>query len=385
MRALEKERKKNLKSSMERKHESVTTGFDQGWQISDISNLSETAMKDAQSRWDHVAKPLHSLGLLEDALVRIAGIQGTSQVNLTKRALVIMCADNGVVEEGVTQTGQDVTAVVTRNFTAGDSCVCLMADRANEDVYPVDIGVADSLEDSHEVHPLSRKKVRSGTRKFVKEPAMTREEVQKALQVGMVLEKELKEQDYHLIALGEMGIGNTTTSSAVACAILGLEPERMTGRGAGLSDEGLIKIQRVIREALAHYAPDPADGIGVLSAVGGLDLAGLAGVCIGVAMYHVPVVLDGVITAAVALAAQTICPGVSNYLLASHVSAEPAGRLILERLGLTAAIDGHLCLGEGTGAMAFMPLLDMALEIYEKMSTFEDIHIEEYKELNEQK
>ena len=131
----------------------------------------------------------------------------------------------------------------------------------------------------------------------------------------------------------------------------------------------------MIREALAHYAPDPADGIGVLSAVGGLDLAGLAGVCIGGAMYHVPVVLDGVITAAAALAAQTICPGVSDYLLASHVSAEPAGRLILERLGLTAAIDGHLCLGEGTGAMAFMPLLDMALEIYEKMSTFEDIHI----------
>ena len=120
MRALEKERKKNLKSSMERKHENVTTGFDQGWQISDISNLSETAMRDAQSRWDHVAKPLHSLGLLEDALVRIAGIQGTSQIDLTKRALVIMCADNGVVEEGVTQTGQDVTAVVTRNFTAGE-------------------------------------------------------------------------------------------------------------------------------------------------------------------------------------------------------------------------------------------------------------------------
>ena len=209
--------------------------------------------------------------------------------------------------------------------------------------------------------------------------------MQKALQVGIELVKELKEQDYHLIALGEMGIGNTTTSSAVACAILGIEPERMTGRGAGLSDEGLKKKQRVIREALAHYAPDPADGIGVLSAVGGLDLAGLAGVCIGGAMYHVPVVLDGVITAAAALAAQTICPGVSDYLLASHVSAEPAGRLILERLGLSAAIDGHLCLGEGTGAMAFMPLLDMALEIYEKMSTFEDIHIEEYKELNEQK
>ena len=350
-------------------------------QLEQISQLSKTSMKEAQSRWDHVAKPLHSLGLLEDALVRIAGIQGTSRIDLAKRALVIMCADNGVVEEGVTQTGQEVTAVVTENFTAGDSCVCLMANQANVDVFPVDIGVADPLEHCYEVHPLVRRKVRFGTRNFAKEPAMTREEVQQALEVGIDLVRELKEQDYHLIALGEMGIGNTTTSSAVACAILGLEPERMTGRGAGLSDEGLKKKQRVIREALDRYALDPTDGIGVLSAVGGLDLAGLAGVCIGGAMYHIPVVLDGVITAAAALAAQAICPGVSDYLLASHVSAEPAGKMILEKLGLTAVIDGHLCLGEGTGAMAFLPLLDMALEIYEKMSTFEDIHIEEYKEL----
>ena len=256
-----------------------------------------------------------------------------------------------------------------------------MADRANVDVFTEDIGVADPLEHCHEIHPLIRRKVRFGTRNFAKEPAMAREEVQQALQVGMDLVKELKEQDYHLIALGEMGIGNTSTSSAVACAILGVEPERMTGRGAGLSDEGLKKKQRVIREALDRYAPDPTDGIGVLSAVGGLDLAGLAGVCIGGAMYHIPVVLDGVITEAAALAAQAICPAVSDYLLASHVSAEPAGKMILEKLGLTAVIDGHLCLGEGTGAMAFLPLLDMALEIYEKMSTFEDIHIEEYKEL----
>lgn len=346
-----------------------------------IDELFDTAMREAQTRWDHVAKPLHSLGLLEDALIRMAGIQRTSQVRLKKRALVILCADNGIVEEGVTQTGQEVTAIVTQNFTAGNSCVCMMAERADVDVFPVDIGVAGNLEHCQDKYPLIRKKVMAGTRNFAKEPAMTREETQKAIETGVALAKEFKQQGYDILALGEMGIGNTTTSSAVACGLLGIEPEIMTGRGAGLSDAGLRKKQQVIREALKRYQPDPTDGIGVLSAVGGLDIAGLAGVCIGGALYHIPVVLDGLITAAAALVAETICPGVSRYLFASHISAEPAGRILLEKLGLTAVIDGHLCLGEGTGAVAFFPLLDMAMDIYEKMSTFQDICVEEYKEL----
>ena len=352
----------------------------------ELAQIRITAPEEAvrslvKKHWDTLAKPLDGMGSFETITAQIGAILGTEQIDLRKKGVLIFCADNGIVEEGVSQTGQEVTLAVAKSMARKGSSVCKMAQSMGAETIPVDIGI-----NSEESIPgVLDRKVRPGTRNFLKEPTMTEEETVRAIVTGIELVQDCKEKGYGLLATGEMGIGNTTTSSAVACAILGIEPERMTGRGAGLSDEGLKKKQRVIREALAHYAPDPADGIGVLSAVGGLDLAGLAGVCIGGAMYHVPVVLDGVITAAAALAAQTICPGVSDYLLASHVSAEPAGKLILERLGLSAAIDGHLCLGEGTGAMAFMPLLDMALEIYEKMSTFEDIHIEEYKELNEQK
>ena len=374
MRALEKERKKNLKSSMERKHESITTGFDQGWQISDISNLSETAMKDAQSRWDHVAKPLHSLGLLEDALVRIAGIQGTSQIDLTKRALVIMCADNGVVEEGVTQTGQDVTAVVTRNFTAGDSCVCLMADRADVDVFPVDIGVADPLEDCHEVHPLIRKKVRSGTRNFVKEPAMTREEVQKAFQVGIELVKELKEQDYHLIALGEMGIGNTTSTAAIVSAFLGLPPELTVGRGTGINDERMAIKRKVVADGLAKNQPRLGDAMDILCKVGGYDHAGLAGMILAGARRRVPTMVDGVNATAAALLAYGLEPACAEYMLCSHLSAEISHAKMLEVLKLTPIVDAGMRLGEGTGASLAIVILQMAINTYKELTKRGGMH-----------
>lgn len=346
-----------------------------------IQPASEEAKKRAKERWSHVAKPLGSLGLLEDAVVRIAGIQGQEKICIEKKALVIMCADNGVVEEQVTQTGQEVTAVVTENFTKGDSCACIMAERAGVDVFPVDIGVAGSLDGCGGRYPLVRRRVARGTRNFRREPAMTRQEAEKAIEEGICLAEELKNQGYHLLAVGEMGIGNTTTTSAAASVLLGLDPEVLTGRGAGLSDEGLERKLRVIREGIALHRPDPSDAVDVLSKVGGLDLAGLAGVFLGGAACRLPVVLDGVITAAAALAACSLCGHVSDYIIPSHVSAEPAGRLILEKLGLKAVIDGGMCLGEGTGAMAFVPMLSMAADIYLHMSTFEDIHIKEYRRL----
>lgn len=342
---------------------------------------SEEAKRKARERWSHVAKPLGSLGLLEDAVVKIAGVQGQEKICVDKKALVIMCADNGIVEEQVTQTGQEVTAVVTENFTKGDSCVCLMAAQAGVRVVPVDIGVAGPLENCGSRYPLLGRRVADGTRNFRKEPAMTRQETERAIQEGICVVKDLKEEGYQLLAVGEMGIGNTTTASAVASVLLGEAPHVLTGRGAGLSDEGLRRKIRVIEEGIALHKPDPADPVDVLSKVGGLDLAGLVGVFLGAAACHLPVVLDGVITAAAALAACSLCSHVSDYLIASHVSAEPAGRLILERLGLKAPIDAGLCLGEGTGAMAFVPMLSMAAEIYLHMSTFEDIQIEEYHPL----
>lgn len=348
--------------------------------IGQIDAPDERAAEAARERWSHVAKPLDSLGLLEAAIVKVAAAKGSADICLDKKALVVMCADNGVVEEGVTQTGQEVTAVVTGNFTRGDSCVCIMAERAGVDVFPVDIGVAFPIEKGKK-YPLIHRKVRKGTRNFLKEPAMTREEAIQAVSAGVELVRELKDRGYGMIATGEMGIGNTTTSSAVASVLTGEPPETMTGKGAGLSDEGLLRKISVIKEGITQRKPDPSDALDVLAKVGGLDLAGLTGIFLGGAIFHVPVVVDGFISASAALAAASINRNVSSYMLASHMSAEPASRLLMEKLGLEPVILAGMCLGEGTGAVAFLPLLDMAAEIYKKMSTFQEIHIKEYKPL----
>lgn len=352
------------------------------WLLAGISLPSKEIMKQARKRWSHVAKPLDSLGILEEDIVKIAGIAGTASVDISKRALIIMCGDNGIVEEGVTQTGQEVTAVVAENMTRGDSCVCIMAERAGVDVYPVDIGIAADIS-SGDKYPLVRRKIAYGTKNFHQEPAMTRDEAEKAVLTGIDLVKELSEKGYRLIATGEMGIGNTTTSSAVACLLLKEEPETMTGRGAGLSDEGLKRKTDVVADAVKRYGAECRDGLEVLSNVGGFDIAGLAGVFLGGAIYKIPVLIDGFISAAAALAAVSICPAAREYMIATHVSAEPAGSLLLDELGLKPFVKAGMCLGEGTGAVASIPLLDMALDVYTKMSTFQDIEIEEYKPFGE--
>lgn len=343
-----------------------------------IQPLDEHAMEMSRVRWSHVAKPLNSLGALEEDIIKMAGICRTSNVTIEKRALVIMCGDNGVVEEGVTQTGMEVTAVVTENMTDGNSSVCIMAERAGVDVFPVDIGVARELR-SGDRYPLLRKKIAYGTKNFYKEPAMTREEAFRAIETGISIVERLASDGYGLIATGEMGIGNTTTSSAVTSMLLKKDPELLTGRGAGLSDEGLKRKLKVIKEAVKAYEPLCQDGVDILSKVGGLDLAGLTGIFLGGAVYRVPVLVDGFISAAAALAAERIYPGCRQFMLASHVSAEPAGRLLLDELGLVPLIQAGLCLGEGSGAVAAVPLLDMAADIYQKMSSFKDIQIKEYK------
>lgn len=343
-----------------------------------IAPPDEHAMELSRLRWSKVAKPLNSLGALEEDMIKIAGMRRTSEVKSEPCALVIMCADNGIVEEGVTQTGKEVTAVVAENMTDGNSSVCIMAERAGVDVFPVDIGVARDLK-SKTRYPLLNRKISYGTKNFLKEPAMTRADAVKAIITGISIVEELSSKGYGLIATGEMGIGNTTTSSAVASILLKEDPGLLTGRGAGLSDQGLKRKLEVIEAGISRYACLCHDGIDVLSMVGGLDLAGLTGVFLGGAVYRVPILVDGFISATAALAAEHIYPGCSDYMLASHVSAEPAGRRLLEELNLVPLIQAGLCLGEGSGAVAAVPLLLMAADIYGKMSSFHDIKIEEYK------
>ena len=339
--------------------------------IREITPANERAARAARRRWDSIAKPLRSLGLLEDAVVRIAAMGGSPDVDLGRRAIVVMCADHGMVAEGVTQTGQEVTAIVTENMSKGDTSVCCMARVAGAELVPVDIGVARPVEGAR----ILPRNLMRGTRNMTREPAMDRETCIRAIETGIQIARELCASGVKLLGTGEMGIGNTTASSAVVSALLGVEPETVTGRGAGLSSEGLARKVDAICRAVAVNRPDPADPVDVLSKVGGLDLAGLAGVFLG------GVLVDGFISAAAALCAGRLCPAAGDYLLASHVSAEPAGELLLETLGLTPFLRAKMCLGEGTGAAAVMPLLDMALAVYREMATFDEIEVEAYQPL----
>ncbi len=345
--------------------------------LSEISAGDGNARAEARKRWDRCAKPLGSLGLLETALEDIAALTGDPDICIQSRAVVVLCADNGVVVQGVTQSSSAVTAVVARELAAGRTSVCRMAQAARCQVVPVDMGI----QDFQETPGVLPRRIGNGTGDISWGPAMTRTQAEQAVITGIGLVRDLREQGIDLLATGEMGIGNTTTSSAVACTLLGRPVEELTGRGAGLSDEGLRRKIQVIYTALEVNRPDERDPIDVLAKVGGFDLAGLCGIFLGGGLYGVPVLIDGVISAAAALCALRLCPAAGKAMLASHVSAEPAGRLLLEAIGKKPLICAEMRLGEGTGAVAAIPLLDMACAVYSGAYTFEEGGLEPYQPL----
>ena len=344
---------------------------------------SEEAGAAARRRWDSLAKPLGSLGLLEQAVQEIAALTGRADVELSDKAVFVFCADNGVVVQGVSQTDSSVTAAAARQLVLRRTSVCRMAERAGCHVIPVDLGILD-FEGAPEMESLRApagilsRRVRNGTADFTKGPAMSREEAAEAVLTGIRLAEEAGKSGFRLLAAGELGIGNTTTSSAVVSALLGLPPGEVTGRGAGLSDEGLVRKLNAIRKGIEFNRPDPDDPLDVLSKVGGLDLAAMCGLFLGGALYRIPVLIDGFPCGAAALLAERLLPGAAGAMLASHVSAEPAGDLLLRVLGKRALIRAEMRLGEGTGAVAAMPLLDMALAVYKEAYTFQEGGIEQY-------
>lgn len=345
--------------------------------IAMITPPSKEAEEQAKKRWSSIAKPLGSLGLLEDAVVRMAAMRSVERVEIKRPCVVVMCADNGVVVESISQTTQDVTAVVTKNLTIGATSVCRMAKVADVRVVPVDVGVATDVDSDG----LIVKKVAYGTKNMAVEPAMTREQAIEAIEAGISVVYKLAGQGCDLFATGEMGIGNTTTSSAITAVLLRKSVPEVTGRGAGLSSEGVKRKIAVIRRAIATNEPNPDDVLDTLSKVGGLDIAGLVGVFLGGAAFKRPVLIDGFISSVAALCAVRLCSNAAGYILPSHVSNEPAGKMLLDAMGLTPFITCGMCLGEGTGAVAAIPLLKMACAVYNEMSTFEEIAIEEYKPL----
>ena len=336
---------------------------------------SEESRKRVLENWDAVAKPIDGMGRFETLTAQIGAIIDMDKIDISKKAVIIMCADNGIVEEGVSQSGQEVTTAVAESMAKKQSSVGRMAEVIGADTIPVDIGI-NRME---AIEGVVDKKIRCGTRNFRKEPAMTEQEAIRAIATGIDMVGSCKEAGYKILATGEMGIGNTTTSSAVAAALLKCEAGKVTGRGAGLSDAGLLRKQQLIAEAIEKYDLYHTDALTVLASVGGLDIAGLTGVCIGGAIFHVPIVLDGVISMVAALLAERIVPGTKAYLLPSHKGKEPAVELLMRELEVEPVIDGRLALGEGTGAVMMFSLLDMALGIYRDRTTFSDIQIEQYQ------
>ena len=330
------------------------------------------AGEEARYRWDHVAKPLHSLGLLEDLIVQIAAAQQTADVRIEKRCALVFCADHGVVAEGVTQTGSEVTALVARSIAEGTANVNLMASAAHADVFAVDMGMLRAVPGTID------RRIACGTANMARGPAMTRAQAERAVQAGIDLVGEMKARGYQIAATGEMGIGNTTASAAVACALLGLSPEEAAGRGAGLSDAGLARKRAAVARALDINRPRADDPLDALAKVGGFEIAAMTGAFLGGVEHRVPIVIDGVISAAAALAAARIRPEAREFMLPSHMSREPAALRIMEELHFSPILHADMALGEGAGAVALFPLLDMALCVYRGTHTFDALGIGAY-------
>ncbi|MBR1592081.1 MAG: nicotinate-nucleotide--dimethylbenzimidazole phosphoribosyltransferase [Ruminococcus sp.] len=332
----------------------------------------------SREKWNSVAKPLGSFGELEKMIEKISAVQESENVDISKRTAVIMCADNGVAAEKISQSGQEVTALCAAAIAGGRSNINALARQFNADVAVVDIGIKNEVSCKN----LVMKNIMHGTENILHGAAMSENQAKNAVSVGIDMVKQLKENGKNIIITGEMGIGNTTAAAAVSSVILGVDAETVTGRGAGLTDDGLKRKIEVVNAAVRKNSPDRSSPIDILAKVGGLDIAGMTGLFLGGAIYHVPIVIDGVISAVSAALAFMLSPACADYMLPSHVSEEPAGKMLLDFMGLKAVINAGLRLGEGTGGMLLLPLLDGAVSIYNNSHSFEELGIERYKKLS---
>jgi len=334
-----------------------------------IPALDEAAMTAARQRQRRLIKPPGSLGRLEELSVQLAGITCRSVPVLREKAVVVMAADHGVTAEGVSAYPAEVTAQMVMNFLAGGAAINALARQAGARVVVVDMGVAAPVESNP---GLLDRKIAHGTGNIARGPAMAREQAEAAVAVGQDLMKDLAQQGVDLVGLGDMGIGNTTTASALTAALTGVKVPTVVGRGTGVDDAGLARKMAVVERALAVNRPDPSDPMGTLAKVGGFEIAGLVGVVLGAAASRVPVLVDGFITAAASLVAARLEPEVRPYLIASHRSVEVGHRVILDELGLEPLLELELRLGEGTGAALAMHIIEAATRILAEMATFED-------------
>ncbi len=323
----------------------------------------------AAERLDRMTKPRGALGRVEDVAVALAGIARACPPPLPEPAAVaVFAGDHGVHAQGVTPWPQEVTAQMVANFLAGGAVVNAFARQVGADVTVVDVGVRAPLD----AHPdLRRRRVADGTADMTAGPAMTREQARRAVEVGVETVRALVADGHRCLVTGDMGIANTTAAAALVCAFTGADPAVATGRGTGVDDATLARKTDVVRRALARHAPDPADPLGVLAAVGGFEHAALAGFVLGGAAAGVPVLLDGVNAGAAALAAAGLAPAAVGYCLAGHVSSEPGHARALAALGVPPLLDLGMRLGEGTGALLALPVVRGAARALQDVATFD--------------
>lgn len=333
-----------------------------------VPGLDPIMEKEARRRLDNLTKPRGSLGRLEDLAARLVGITGKENPDLTRKVVFTLAADHGVTEEGVSAYPREVTAQMVLNFLNGGAAINVLARHAGARVVVADVGVASDLAP----HPdLIVRKIGRGTKNMVKGPAMTEDEALRSLEAGRELLEEQISRGADLIAIGEMGIGNTTAAAALTVIFTSCSIEDATGRGTGIDDEGWARKTKAITEALRVNRPDPADAVGTLARVGGFEIGAMAGIILEAAARRIPVILDGFIAGAAALTACGIEPRARDVLIAGHRSVEKGHGILLEKLGLVPLLDLGLRLGEGTGAVLAMGLAEAAVKVLAQMATFE--------------
>jgi len=340
--------------------------------ISGIKSVNSEARNVARVRNDVLIKPIGSLGKIEELSVKLAGITGDAFSSYQKKAIIIMCSDNGVYEEGVSVAPQMITLMQSTNFQKNITGVGVLSQLSNSDMVVVDIGINSSVQSEH----FLNRKIRKGTSNVAKEPAMTKEEAFKAIEIGFEEVEKLHKKGYNVIGTGEMGIGNTTTASLIIMALTGCSVDRAAGKGAGLTEEQFKMKKQVIRNAYELHKPDAEDPIDVLSKLGGFDIAGLVGVFLGAAYHRLPVVIDGVISSSAALLAYKLCEASREYMIPSHFSEEPGYVIAMKTLGMEPYFNLNMRLGEGTGCPFTFLLIDAAESIIKKMATFDEVSMD---------
>ncbi|MFZ6026840.1 MAG: nicotinate-nucleotide--dimethylbenzimidazole phosphoribosyltransferase [Chloroflexota bacterium] len=341
--------------------------------IARIQPIDPEAMAAARARQDMLTKPQGSLGRLETLSIQIAGITRQPRPKLQHKVVTVMAADHGVVAEGVSAYPQEVTPQMVLNFLHGGAAINVLARHVGARVVIVDMGIASDIPAQAD---LSVKKIAYGSQNIARGPAMARQQAEQAILTGVeIVEAEIAGLD--ILATGDMGIGNTTPSAAIACAVTGKPASEICGRGTGVDDEGLRRKISAVERALQVNRPNPRDGLDLLAKVGGFEIGGLAGAILGAAANQRPVVIDGFISTAAAIVAVTLAPQVKDYLIAAHTSQELGHRLMTEWLGLTPLLDLQMRLGEGTGAVLAMSLVEAACKTLDEMATFGEAGVSE--------